>query len=78
MVKVANKDTVGISDEASWLILKDPVAEIQKGVNIGDYFKTVSYACAVFEYCGMQNLVWNSEKTGNPLPKKEKKENEKV
>ena len=77
MVKVANKDTVGISDEASWLILKDPVAEIQKAVNIGDYFKTVSYACAVFEYCGMQNLVWNSEKTGNPLPKKEKKEKKK-
>ena len=78
MVKVANKDTVGISDEASWLILKDPVADIEKAVNIGDYFKTVSYACAVFEYCGMQNLVWNSEKTANPLPKKEKKENEKV
>ena len=30
MVKVANKDTVGISDEPSWLILKDPVAEYPK------------------------------------------------
>jgi NACalpha-BTF3-like transcription factor len=77
MVKVANMDKVVISDKASWLILKDPVAEIQKAVNDKDYFKTVAYACAIFEYCGLQNLVWHSKKTGNPLIMKKKKNKKK-
>jgi hypothetical protein len=68
MVKVADKDTVGISEKASWLLLKDPVAEIQKAVKDNDSFKTVTYACAIFEYCGKQILVWHSRKSDNALP----------
>jgi hypothetical protein len=67
IVKVAKTDRVGISDKASWLILKDPVAEIRKAVKDNDYFKTVAYACAVLDYCGKQILVWDSEKCGKAL-----------
>jgi hypothetical protein len=68
IVKVANIDNMEISDKASWLILKDPVEEIRKAAKEKDYFKTVTYACSVFEYCGLQILVWESKKKGNTLP----------
>src|SRR5918992_441291 len=67
LVKVADLDTVGISDNFYWLILKDPVAEIKKAVKDNDYFKTVAYACSVFEFCGKQILVWHSRKSGKAL-----------
>jgi hypothetical protein len=62
-----------ISENASWVILKNPVEEIKKAVKDKDYFKTVAYACAIFEYCGLQILVWHSKKTDNPLPTKKRK-----
>jgi hypothetical protein len=67
------KENVGISDNASWLILKDPVAEIKKAVKDNDYFKTVTYACSIFEYCGLQILVWHASMSEKPLPTNKKK-----
>ena len=51
--KVVN-DSVGISENGEWTLLKDPLAEIQKAVNAKDYFKIVAYACSIFEFCGKQ------------------------
>ena len=68
--KVVN-DSVGISENGEWTLLKDPLAEIQKAVNGKDYFKIVAYACSIFEFCGKQVLVWQSKKKGKkPLPMK--------
>ena len=60
----------------SYVLLKDPVAELKRAVNENDYFKIVAYACAVFEYCWLQILVWDSKSTGNPLPAKKRKDND--
>jgi hypothetical protein len=68
--KVANMDKVVISDKGSFLILKDPVAEIKKAVKDKDYFKTVAYACSILEYCGKQILLWNSRNVGCPISEK--------
>ena len=64
-------ETIGISENTSWVILKDPVAEVKRAINEQDYFKTVTYTCSVLEYCGQQILLWNSKNTGNPLTAKE-------
>ncbi len=69
---VVNED-LNISEDFSYVILKDPVAELKRAVNDNDYFKTVAYACAVFEYCGLQILVWDSKSTGNLLPTAKKR-----
>jgi hypothetical protein len=66
IIKVTN-EKVGISDSASWLILKDPVAEIKKAVKDNDYFKTVAYTCVVLDFCGKQILCWHSQKSGKSL-----------
>lgn len=66
-------ENLNISENLSYVLLKDPVAELKRAVNENDYFKIVAYACAVFEYCGLQILVWDSKSTGNPLPAKKRK-----
>jgi hypothetical protein len=51
IVEVVN-EKMFIFEDTSWVILKNPLTEIRKAVNDKDYFKTVTYACSVFEYCG--------------------------
>jgi hypothetical protein len=67
IVNVVN-ETMGITEDTSWIILRDPVAEVRKAINEKDYFKTVTYACSVFEYCGQQILIWDSEMKDNTNP----------
>lgn len=57
MVVTENLD---ITENFDWVILKDPVAEIKRAISNADYFKTVTYACSVFEYCGQEILIWDS------------------
>jgi hypothetical protein len=77
IVVVVNENG-GISENTSWVILKDPVADVKRAVNENDYFKIVAYACAVLEYCGLRILVWDAKSTGKPLSttKKRKKGDE--
>jgi hypothetical protein len=69
-------ENVPIGENVEFVILKDPLAEVRRAVNEQDYFKTVTYACSVLEYCGQQILLWNSIKnnTTNPLTVEEVKE----
>jgi hypothetical protein len=67
-------DKIQISDNASWIILKNPVEEVRKAINDKDYFNTVTYACSVFEYCGQQILIWHTKNTVNPLTAKKVKD----
>jgi len=60
-------EKMSISEDTSWVILKNPVEEVRKAED-NDYFKTVTYACSVFEYCGQQILFWHSKNKGDPLP----------
>jgi hypothetical protein len=73
IVKVVN-EKINITEKASWVILKDPVAEVRKAVNDKDYFKTVTYACSVLEYTGQMILLWHSKNTPKPLTDKEVQE----
>jgi hypothetical protein len=69
---------VGISEDAFWVISKNPVDEIRKAIEAKDYFKTVTYTCTISEYSGLQILIWDSKrKTGNnSLPTTDNKEEE--
>jgi hypothetical protein len=64
IIKSVN-EKVEISDNASWLIIKDPIEEVKKAEKDSDYFKIITYSCAVFEYYGKQILVWQSKKAAN-------------
>lgn len=54
-------EKMSISEDTSWVILKNPVEEVRKAINDKDYFKTVTYTCSVFEYCGQEILIWDSK-----------------
>ena len=71
-------EKVGISEDAFWVISKNPVDEIRKAIEAKDYFKTVTYTCTISEYSGLQILIWDSKrKTGNnSLPTTDNKEEE--
>ncbi len=61
-------ENLDISEDFSWVILKNAVEEVRKAIKDRDYFKTVTYACSVLEYCGQQILIWYTKNIGNPLP----------
>jgi hypothetical protein len=61
-------EKMSISEDTAWVILKNPVEEVIKAIKDNDYFKTVTYACSVLEYCGQQILIWHTKNIGNPLP----------
>jgi hypothetical protein len=61
-------ENLDISEDTAWVILKNPVEEVRKAINDRDYFKTVTYACSMLEYCGQQILIWHSKNKSDPLP----------
>ncbi|MDQ4050150.1 MAG: DUF4145 domain-containing protein [Thermoproteota archaeon] len=61
-------EKMNISEDTASVILKNPVEEVRIAINDKDYFKTVTYACSVLEYCGQQILIWDSRNKGDPLP----------
>lgn len=70
-VNVVINENLYITENVEYVILKDPVAEVKRAVNEQDYFKTVTYAGSVLEYCGQMILLWNSKNTANPLTAEE-------
>jgi hypothetical protein len=64
---IVMNEYMNISEGTAWVILKDPVAEVRKAIDDNDYFKTVTYACSVLEYCGQQILIWHTKNIGKPL-----------
>ncbi len=62
-------EVIRVSDSPSWSIIKDPINELTRAEEDGDYFKLVSYACTVFEYYGKQILLWHFKKNNTPVDK---------
>jgi hypothetical protein len=58
-----------VSDSVSWVLNKDPIAELKEAKDKKDYYKLFSYACSVFEYYARQILVWHFNENKTPLSK---------
>ena len=48
---------VEIFDSVSWQIEKDPIAEIGRAMDVGDYYKSISLACTMFQHYGREILI---------------------
>ena len=63
------KENVPLSESAVWNVVKNPINEISKAKEDRDYFKAMTYSCAVFEYYGKQILVWHFNDIKRPIGK---------
>src|SRR5215211_1913916 len=52
-------ESVRISENIAWNVMKNPINEILRAKKDRDYFKAMTYSCAVFEYYGKQILLWH-------------------
>jgi hypothetical protein len=66
-IMVSNTDDIAILKSVDELIIKDPTSEMQYAINERDYFKAITYACAIFEYYGKQLLFWYFGSNGTPV-----------
>lgn len=60
-------ETLTLSENVSFVAIKDPVGEINRAQSEQDYFKAISYSCSVFEYYGKQILLWYFKKNDTPV-----------
>jgi hypothetical protein len=63
------ENTIKISNHVSWDIVKDPINEINRAKDDGDYFKAITYSCTVFEYYGKQILLRHFKNAKTPVSK---------
>ncbi len=63
----SHTDDIAISESVEELIIKDPTSEMQNAINERDYFKAITYACAIFEYYGKQLLFWYFASNGTSV-----------
>lgn len=61
--------SVRVQLKFQYVLATDPIEEIKRAQREYDYFKAITYACAVFEYYGKEILWKYFKKQGTPVKK---------
>jgi hypothetical protein len=68
-----NIESIKISEEASWIEESKPLGVITRAKDSRNYYEALSLSCSFFQYFGKKILLWDSQKTGNPISNKKTK-----
>jgi hypothetical protein len=62
-----NFERIKISEEASWIKESEPLGVITRAKDSRNYYDALSLSCSFFQSFGQKILLWDSQKTGNPI-----------